>query len=184
MHWYQVADNLFTKFDVSATAPEPDWFMRPRARPTSPPRPAKQTESTAEHQPSPVSNLVINSEVDDINCLVAPMPSSIVDQFNHPIEAIGINIDGQPAIFDPTPGGQLFVPQRRFGSASTRGVSRPGFRSSHTVGGTSRLGVTDTTSPRYNSIPQQYVPLEDCYEDDLFENASDSSCSVCESLFD
>ncbi|VTT73703.1 unnamed protein product [Fusarium fujikuroi] len=63
-------------------------------------------------------------------------------------------------------------------------VSRPWFRSNHTVGGTSRLRVTDTTSPRHNSMPQQYVPLEDCYEDDLFENASDSSCSVCESLFE
>ncbi|KAF5617331.1 gtpase-activator for ras gtpase [Fusarium tjaetaba] len=179
-----LADNLFTKFNVSVTAPEPDWFMRPRSHPGSPPRPAKQTESTAEHPPSPISNLTTNSEVDDINRLAAPLPSRVLDQLDHHIEAIGVNSHGQPAIFDPTPGGRLFSSRGRFESASASGVSRPWSRNNHTVGGTSPLGVTDTTSSQQNPLPQQSVTLEDWDEEDLFENCSDTSCSVCESLFD
>ncbi|KAF5967245.1 gtpase-activator protein for ras gtpase [Fusarium bulbicola] len=179
-----LADNLFTKFNVFATAPEPDWFMRPRARPRSPLRPAEQVESTAEHPPSPMSDLVMNSEVDDINRLAVPMPSSVLEQFNRPFEAIGFNAHGQPATFDPTPGGRSYFPPRHFGSVSASVVSRPWFRYDHTVGGASPLGVTDTTSPRHNPLPQQSVPLEDFNEEDLFENSSDISCSVYESLFD
>ncbi|KAF5595818.1 gtpase-activator for ras gtpase [Fusarium pseudocircinatum] len=179
-----LADNLFTKFNVSVTTPEPDWFMRPRSRPGSPPTPAKQTESTAEHPPSPISNLITNSEVDDIHRLAAPMPSRVLDQLNHRIEAIGVNSHGQPAIFDPTPGGRLFSSQGRIESASTSGISRPWSRYNHTVGGASPLGVTGRTSSQHNLLPQQSVTLEDCYEEDLLENVSDISDSVCESLFD
>ncbi|KAF5719387.1 gtpase-activator for ras gtpase [Fusarium mundagurra] len=179
-----LADNLFAKFNVSVAAPEPDWFMRPRSRPGSPPRPAEQIESPAEHPPSLISNLITNSEEDDINRLAAPMPSRVLDQLNDRIEAIGVNSHGQPAIFDPTPGGRVFSSRGRFGSASTSGVSRPRSRYNHTVGGTSPLGVTGTTSSRQNPLPQQSVTLEDSHEEDLFENASDISHSACESLFD
>ncbi|KAM0077662.1 hypothetical protein ACKRZS_009999 [Fusarium odoratissimum] len=183
MHWYQVADNLFTKFNVFATAPNPDWFMRPRMRPRSRPRPAP-VESTAKHPPSPISNLVLDSEADDIDRLVAPVSSSIFDWSSRSSEATEINTDGQAAIFDPTPGGRVFTSQGRLGSASTSGVLRPWFRYNHTVEGSLPPGVTDTTSPWHNPITGQFVPLEDFYEEDLFESASDSSCSVCESLFD
>jgi hypothetical protein len=182
MHWYPVADNLFTKFDVFATTPESDWFMRPRARPRSPSRPAKQVESTAGHPSSPISNLVVNSEADDTDRLIAPIPLSIFNRSSRPSQAIEINTDGQAAVFDPTPGGRVFTSQGRLGSASTSGVSRPWFRYNHIVEGSSALGVTDTTSFRPNPLAEQFVPLEEFYEEDLFESASDSSCSVCESL--
>ncbi|GAO15058.1 uncharacterized protein UV8b_02344 [Ustilaginoidea virens] len=29
MYWYDVADRLFAKYDIPATAPDPDWFLRP-----------------------------------------------------------------------------------------------------------------------------------------------------------
>ncbi|OBS23904.1 hypothetical protein FPOA_04452 [Fusarium poae] len=35
-HLYNVADRLFLKYDISATAPDPDWFSRPLGPPECP----------------------------------------------------------------------------------------------------------------------------------------------------
>ncbi|KAJ4259821.1 hypothetical protein NW762_007753 [Fusarium torreyae] len=79
MHWYEVADNLFSKYGISATAPDPDWFMRPLpgleqpsgstghvtevnsdSRDNRGPRNAGEDVS----QGSPISSLVLDSEED------------------------------------------------------------------------------------------------------------------------
>ncbi|OAQ67034.1 hypothetical protein VFPPC_08501 [Pochonia chlamydosporia 170] len=131
MYWYDVADALLELFNIPASAPIPDWFLRPSA-------------DTIEEvlMPEAEAELTLcrtNSLTSDGNQTVlhhsVPSPDSnrvdiaeLVDSSSYHQPGINAWIDAQPnwAIeeqdFDPTPGG--FISRKR-NSQSPQRVSSP-----------------------------------------------------------
>ncbi|KAM0190337.1 hypothetical protein ACHAPA_000309 [Fusarium lateritium] len=213
MHWYEVADALFAKYDIFATSPDPDWFMRPFAQQKHPPRAVDQPHhSVSSHHQiarsavssiSPLSALVADSEEDDVDHGPETIPASrgIIDWLSRPSEMIEIGNDGQQTMFDPTPGGMVFRPQRHRGT--NRELNNDTEDSQPTmIGPTSRrrVSISPTRLDRsfssressdgvemrpfeFNPCAKDFMPRVEIDEEDLFESMSDcSTCSSCSSV--
>ncbi|KAF4968577.1 hypothetical protein FSARC_4050 [Fusarium sarcochroum] len=179
---YEVADNLFNRYDIFATAPDPDWFMRPLPRLE---RPSKSTDHVVginkdlrEHwgrrnagedvsQCSPISSLVLESEQDNAEPRNVAASRNIIDRFFGQSRMIETNDDGQLVLFDPAPGGWV--------SSQWQPLSP-----------TSRKTALSQLNPLADEfVPSAYDERQDDDEDteDLFECISDS-CSTCISSYD
>jgi hypothetical protein len=132
MHWYDVADGLFLKYGIPATAPDPNWCSRPRESFEDLVRPAQHNTAedsrqspsagaAADHS-SPISSLVQDSEEDNATVELINIP------VGHPSELFEFGNDRRLRLFDPTPGGLVFSqrePPVSVSSGSVMGLSFP-----------------------------------------------------------
>jgi hypothetical protein len=125
VHWYDVADSLFLKYDIPAVAPDPDWFSRPVVSLRNPTRLAQHSSPAYGYQsqsvgavfdhPTPISSLVHDSEEDD-------SALDLIDIcVSRPPTTIGFR-NGR--LFDPTPGGQIISQREPLMSVGSGSVMR------------------------------------------------------------
>lgn len=112
MHWYDVADQLFVQFDVPASAPLTDWFLRPTtaSRERTPGDYAAGWTRCRTHSPgsSPATTVIYQAHPTS-----EPRRPTAPGQENTP--NIAAWLEGQPdsvdvddfEMLDPTPGGYV-----------------------------------------------------------------------------
>lgn len=207
MHWYEVADALFKKYEIFATSPDPDWFMRPFEEQKHSPGPLDQSHhsvskhhqspSSAVGHPLPLSALVADSDEDDVDIYPETIPVSrgIVAWCSRPSEMA----EAGQTMFDPTPGGVIFRPRRHqgtnrdlsndtedsqptmIGPTSRRRISIPPRQLDRSLSSRESSSGVKMRTFQFNPGAKDFVPRVEVDKEDLFESISD--CSTCSSIW-
>ncbi|KAF4971495.1 hypothetical protein FZEAL_9838 [Fusarium zealandicum] len=172
MYWYNVADNLLFRYGFIPSAPNPDWFERPLnrsvkrigARGNMGVVDRRQIHTQAS---SSDTGTIIHHSLDDEGDDEGVSTPASLDMIERLEQDFGLleTSNGQPLLFDPTPGGR--VSPRRQRSQQSTDRSPPVSES-----------ALDPSAPAFIPSLPNSEELKDDHDDnseDLFESCSNIS---------
>lgn len=165
-YWYDVSDRLFGLHGIMATAPDPDWFMRPGT--------ALRYEAELDEKPLDTSiaatdlMLTPRGRSPNQNVEFVPLPPHLIARLESQPD-LDLS-DGATVYFDPAPGGRVFRHNRQ---PRGQGIGS----SSHTATSSFDPLAKEFVPARVTLVAKHGHAIKDCLCDseDLFDSCSDVS---------